>query len=278
MARPLRLEYPGAIYHLTSRGDRREAIYENDNDRLQWLEILSKACERYNWRVHAYCLMDNHYHALLETVDGNLSKGMRHLNGVYTQYFNRQHNRVGHVFQGRFKAILVEKESYLLELTRYVVLNPIRAHMINNMDQWEWSSYRATIGKAQIPDWLETDWILSHFGRQRKRARERYIDFVREGVGLPSIWGNLRKQVFLGDEAFVDQHQKKIAEKAELDEIPALQKRASSKPISDYQNKYKNESIAIKEAYLSGGYTMKEIGEHFGKHYTTVSRIVKRFE
>ncbi|MFV2032115.1 MAG: transposase [Gammaproteobacteria bacterium] len=278
MARPLRLEFPGALYHITSRGDRREPIYEDDQDRLQWLDILSKACERYNWRVHAYCLMDNHYHVLLETADGNLSKGMRHLNGVYTQYFNRQHNRVGHVFQGRFKAILVEKEAYLLELSRYIVLNPIRARMINDMEKWEWSSYRATIGKAQIPAWLETDWLLGHFGRRRKRARERYIDFVRQGIGLPSIWENLRKQIFLGGEAFVDQHLEKIAEKADLDEIPALQRSAMSKPISNYQDKYKDENIAIKEAYLSGGHTMKEIGRHFGKHYTTISRIIKRHE
>lgn len=278
MARPLRLEFPGAIYHLTSRGDRREPIYEDDNDRLQWLDVLSRACERYNWRVYAYCLMDNHYHVLLETADGNLSKGMRHLNGVYTQYFNRQHNRVGHVFQGRYKAILVEKESYLLELSRYVVLNPIRARMIKDMNQWKWSSYQATSGKAQVPDWLETDWLLSQFGRQRKRARERYIDFVREGIGLPSVWENLQKQIFLGGESFVDQHQEKINEKAELDDIPALQKRALSIPISDYQDKYKDDNIAIKEAYLSGGYTMKNIGEHFGMHYTTVSRIIKKYE
>ena len=278
MARPLRLEYPGAIYHVTARGDRRESIYEDDNDRLQWLDILSRACERYNWQVHAYCLMDNHYHVLLETAEGNLSKGMRHLNGVYTQYFNRQHNRVGHVFQGRFKAILVEKEAYLLELSRYVVLNPIRARMIKDMDQWEWSSYRASIGKAAASDWLETDWLLSHFDRQRKRARERYIDFVRAGIGLPSIWENLRKQVFLGGEAFVDQHQVMISEKMELDDIPALQKRAVSKPLGYYQDKFKDDNLAIKDAFLSGGYTMKDIGEHFGKHYTTISRIIKKYE
>ena len=222
--------------------------------------------------------MDNHYHVLLETVDGKLSRGMRHLNGVYTQYFNRQHNRVGHVFQGRFKAILVEKESYLLELSRYLVLNPIRVHMIKTLDQWQWSSYLSTIGQAQKQDWLETDWLLSQFGKQRKRAIEKYIDFVHEGIDLPSIWKNLRNQVFLGSEAFVDQYQKNIQEKVELDEIPAQQKRASLKPISHFQAKYEDNNIAIKEAYLSGGHTMKEIGEHFGKHYTTVSRIIKRYE
>jgi REP element-mobilizing transposase RayT len=275
MARPLRLEFPGAIYHVTSRGDRQEAIYEGDADRQQWLEILSKICERYNWRVHAYCLMDNHYHILLETADGNLSKGMRQLNGVYTQYFNRQHNRMGHVFQGRYKAILVEKDSYLLELSRYVVLNPIRAGMIKNIDEWHWSSYLITIGKLQPPDWLEVDWLLSQFGLQRNRARGRYIDFVREGIGLPPVWDNLRHQIYMGSDDFINKHQELISKKQDLDDIPALQKRAMPKPISYYQKKYKNEKQAITQAFLSGGHTLKEIGDYYGKHYTTISRIVK---
>jgi REP element-mobilizing transposase RayT len=275
MARPLRLEFPGAIYHVTSRGDRQEAIYEGDADRQQWLGILSKICERYNWRVHAYCLMDNHYHILLETADGNLSKGMRQLNGIYTQYFNRQHNRVGHVFQGRYKAILVEKDSYLLELSRYVVLNPIRAGMIKNIDEWHWSSYLITIGKLQPPDWLEVDWLLSQFGLQRKRARGGYIDFVREGIGLPPVWDNLRHQIYMGSDDFINKHQELISKKQDLDDIPALQKRATSKPISYYQKKYKNEKQAITQAFLSGGHTLKEIGDYYGKHYTTISRIVK---
>ena len=127
MSRPLRIELAGGLYHVTSRGDRRENIYDNDEDRKEWLIVLEKVCERFNWRCHAYCLMDNHYHFVVETAEGNLSKGMRQLNVVYTQYFNRQYNRVGHVFQGRYKAILVEKETYLLELSRYVVLNPVMA-------------------------------------------------------------------------------------------------------------------------------------------------------
>jgi len=278
MARPLRLEFPGAIYHVTSRGDRQEAIYEGDADRQQWLDILSKICERYNWRVHAYCLMDNHYHILLETADGNLSKGMRQLNGVYTQYFNRQHNRVGHVYQGRYKAILVEKDSYLLELSRYVVLNPIRAGMIKNMDEWHWSSYLVTIGKLQPPDWLEVDWLLSQFGFQRNRARCRYIDFVQEGIGLPPVWDNLRHQIYMGSDEFIDKHQGLISQKQDLDDIPALQKRATPKPISYYQKKYKNESQAITQAFISGGHTLKTIGDYYGKHYTTISRIVKQNE
>ena len=278
MARPLRLEFPGAIYHITSRGDRQEVIYEDDADRLQWLDILSRVCERYNWRVHAYCLMDNHYHIVIETADGNLSKGMRQLNGVYTQYFNRQHNRVGHVYQGRYKAILVEKDSYLLELSRYVVLNPVRAGMTKTVDEWQWSSYLVTIGKLPPPAWLEVEWLLSQFSLRLNRARVRYIDFVREGLGLAPVWDDLRHQIYLGSEAFINKHQKLIRNKQDLDDIPALQKRATIKPISYYQIKYKNENQAITQAFLSGGHTLKEIGDYYGKHYTTISRIVKQNE
>ena len=144
MARPLRLEFAGALYHITSRGDRQEAIYLDDPDRECFLALLRDVRERYNWLIHAYCLMDNHYHLLVETPDGNLSKGMRHLNGVYTQSSNARHGRVGHVFQGRYNAILVQKEAYLLELARYIVLNPVRARMVRTALDWPWSSPTAT--------------------------------------------------------------------------------------------------------------------------------------
>ena len=141
MARPLRLEFAGALYHITSRGDRREAINRAADDREAWLEVLGNVCARFNWVLYAYCQMTNHYHVLVETIDGNLSRGMRQLNGRYTQRFNRRHSLVGHVLQGRYKAILVQKETYLLELTRYVVLNPLRAGVVNQPEDWPWSSY-----------------------------------------------------------------------------------------------------------------------------------------
>lgn len=278
MARPLRLEITGGLYHVTSRGNRRELIYEGDEDRSLWLETLSRVCARHNWRVHAYCLMDNHYHVVIEIAEGNLSKGMRQLNGVYTQAFNRRHNRVGHIFQGRYKAILVEKEAYLLELVRYVVLNPMRAHMIKNIDNWPWSSYLATTGKRDAPEWLEVDWLLSHFGKQRKKAREKYTDFVRAGIGLPSIWDNLQNQIYLGTEGFINKQQEAIKRKDSLEDVPVLQKRAIPKSLEYYQVKYKDRNHAIAEAFLSGAYTMKQIGDYFGRHYTTVSRIVKQYE
>lgn len=131
MARPLRLEFPGAIYHVTSRGNARNAIFLDDEDRVLFLACLGAVVTRFGWWCHAYCLMDNHYHLLIETPEGDLSRGMRQLNGVYTQRFNRRHGRAGHVFQGRFKAIVVDRDSYLLELCRYVVLNPIRAGMVS---------------------------------------------------------------------------------------------------------------------------------------------------
>ena len=238
MARPLRLEFAGAIYHVTSRGDRREAIYDDDEDRAYWLDTIGRVCERFNWRVHAYCLMDNHYHLVIETIDANLSKGMRQLNGVYTQYYNRRHARAGHVFQGRFKAIHVDKETYLLELARYVVLNPVRAGMMKDIADWPWSSYPATVGSTAPPPWLETDWLLSHFGKQRKRAQGKYIDFVREGIGLPSIWGGLQKQIFLGDEAFINRHLKATKQKERLDDIPRMQKSPLAKPLDYYQQQF----------------------------------------
>ncbi len=278
MARPLRLELAGGLYHVTSRGDRREAIYEDDEDRGRWLEILGHTCKRFNWRCHAYCQMDNHYHIVIETAEANLSKGMRQLNGVYTQYYNIQHDRVGHVFQGRFKGILVERDEYLLELARYVVLNPVRANVTKAIGAWKWSSYKAMVGKESAPSWLETDWILGQFSRQRKRAIEKYIDFVRAGVGLPPIWDSLKNQIFLGTEKFIRKQQKLIDKKASLGEVPRLQRRKLPRPLDYYDNQYKDQKKAICEAYLSGGYTLKEIGEYFEKHYSTVSRIVKENE
>lgn len=278
MARPLRLELAGGLYHITSRGDRREVIYDDDEDREKWLEILGNVCRRFNWRSHAYCLMDNHYHVVIETAEANLSQGMRQLNGVYTQYYNKHHGRVGHVFQGRYKGILVERDAYLLELARYVVLNPIRAHMTKTIDEWKWGSYKAVIGEVNAQPWLETDWILGQFAKRRKIAIRKYIDFVREGIGLPSPWRNVQNQIFLGSERFINKHQKLINKKDSLSEVPQLHKRKIPKSLAYYERKYPDQKKAICHAYLSGGYTLKEIGEYFDKHYSTISRIVKENE
>ncbi len=189
MARPLRIEYPGAVYHITSRGNAKLPIYEHFNDKKQFLSILTDLVERYRWLCHAYCLMDNHYHLLIETIEPNLSAGMRQLNGVYAQTFNRKYQRVGHLFQGRYKSIVVEKKTYLLELARYIVLNPVRAKMISNPSKYSWSSYKAISGLIKPPPFLTTDWILNQFGKKKGIAQKKYREYVREGLNNNTLNG-----------------------------------------------------------------------------------------
>jgi REP element-mobilizing transposase RayT len=162
--------------HVTSRGDRREDISHNDADRLLWLDVFAATCSRFNGVCHAWCLMDNHYHIVVETIEGNLARGMRHLNGVFTQATNRKYGRTGHLFQGRYKAILVEKDAHLLELARYVVLNPVRAGMVGECEAWPWSSYHAMTGLTTRPVWLQTEWMLAQFGAQLERKVENMCD------------------------------------------------------------------------------------------------------
>lgn len=277
MARPLRLEFAGALYHVTSRGDRREDIYLTDDDRRDWLEVMGIVCARFNWVVHAYCEMTNHYHLLVETVDGNLSRGMRQVNGLYTQRFNRRHGLFGHLFQGRYKAILVQKESYLLELSRYVVLNPLRANMVAKLEDWRWSSYPCVIGQEVSLPWLDTDWLLGQFGTTRREALRKYRQFVMAGVNQPSPLEKARHQLLLGDEAFVARHQQ-AGNTETLREVSKAQRRSVALSLDEYSARYANRNEAMARAYLSGAYTMAQIAQHFGVHYMTVSRAVRTFE
>ncbi len=281
MARPLRIEFPGALYHVTARGDRREDIYLDDQDRRAFLGLLGRVCQRFDWACHAYCLMTNHYHLLVETRQANLSRGMRQLGGVYTQRFNRRHGQVGHVFQGRYHAILVDKEPHLLELCRYVVLNPVRAGLAKTAGDWPWSSFNATVGRARAADWLATDWLLGRLGRQGlggqgSAARAAYADFVAEGAGRTGIWQGLNRQVYFGDDRFVARVRRMAGGAGEdLSEIPRAQRGAAAKPLSHYQARYREPRRAMAEAFASGAYTLKAIGAHFGVHYSTVSRAVR---
>jgi putative transposase len=278
LARPLRIEFAGALYHVTSRGNARQNIYLNNADRGSWLAVFAKVCERFNWVCYSYCLMNNHYHLFIETPEGNLSQGMRQLNGVYTQRFNRFHNRVGHLYQGRYKAILVQKEAYLLELSRYIVLNPVRARMVNAPQEWPWSNYRATIGLASVEDWLNTTWVLAAFGAKRSQAICQFIDFVSRGESQPSIWNDLNKQIYLGDDKFVEEMLCKISGETNLDEVPRPQKRQNPQSLEAYKNMMNFRDEAIIAAYRSGGYSMKEIAAYFDLHYSSVSKIIKRVE
>ncbi|MFA6062644.1 MAG: transposase [Gallionella sp.] len=277
MTRPLRLEISGGVYHVTSRGDGGEDVYLSDADRLTWLRVFADVCERFGWICHAWCQMTNHYHILIETPEANLSHGMRQLNGVYTQKFNYTHAREGHVFQGRYNAILVEKESYLLEVARYVVLNPLRAHRVSRPEDWAWSSYLATCGQTASPAWLQTDWLLGHFGEDRAHAIEKYVIFVHEGIAVPSVWSHLQCQIYLGTEVFVRSVLSRIENNTLLTEIPHQQREMMAQTIAEFAEQYPRKE-AMARAYLSKQHKMIEIAHYFKVHYSTVSRAVKAFE
>jgi REP element-mobilizing transposase RayT len=221
----LRLEHPGAFWHVTSRGNERRMIYRDDADRREFLDVLGRVGTLYRWRVHAYVLMGNHYHLLLETPETTLSRGMRQLNGIYTQRFNRRHSRAGHLFQGRFHAVLVERDSHLLEMARYVVLNPVRAGLTKTASGWPWSSFRATAGLDRPPSWLETRSTIGSFGTARAHAAERYQTFVAEGhqAGYDP-WKSLRGQIYLGGDAFRKEAASLLADRRVSLEVPRAQR------------------------------------------------------
>ncbi len=275
VARPLRVEFPGALYHVTARGNAGQTIYLDDKDRRRFLELYADVSERLNWLCHAYCLMTNHYHFVIETIEPNLSKGMQQLNSTYAQWFNRHHNRHGHLFQGRFKAIIVQRGSYLLELARYVVLNPQRAGLVRDALHWPWSSYRATSGMAPAPSWLTTDWILSQFGATRDAAINAYRAFVAEGIRSNTPWDHLRGQIYLGEHSFAERVKRTVRNAANLSEVPRTQ-RIPEKSLASYERETRDSALAMLLAYQSGAYALKEIARHFGIHYSTVSKRIKR--
>jgi putative transposase len=275
MVRQLRIEYPGAVYHVTSRGNARKDIYLDEDDRHHYLALLAEVCTRFNWKCYGYCLMSNHYHLVIETVEANLSKGMQQLNSVYSQRFNQSHRRVGHVFQGRYKAIVVEKERYLLELVRYVILNPVRANMVKTAGQWKWSSYRSMMGKHASPHWLARDWLLSQFGSRLSLAQSRFVDFISQGRIDDDIWENLRKQIYLGDESFVERMASLAEKQNDLTEYVSAHRCRTVKPIAWYVTQASYRSEAIHLAFESGGYSQKALADYFGLHYSSVSKIIK---
>jgi REP element-mobilizing transposase RayT len=214
------LDHGGAVWHVTCRGNEKREIFRDGVDRRNLLELFGRVVGILRWRIHAYVLMGNHYHLLLETPEPNLSRGMRQLNGIYTQRFNRRHERAGHLFEGRFKSILVEKEAHLLELIRYVVLNPVRAGIVPGPEPRDWSNYLATAGLARAPGWLEVEWTLAQFGGG-PLAGDLYRQFVEAGMREPRTpWVNLRKQVFLGGDGFQRRVQARINSSAPSEEVP----------------------------------------------------------
>ena len=227
MARPLRIEYPNAFYHIIQRGIERRDIFIDDKDRIRLLEYIDSCCTAYHAIIHTYCLMRNHYHLIIETPDANLSKVMHYLNTSYAAYFNTKYKRSGPLYQGRFKAILVDKDEYLGRLSRYIHLNPIRAHLVKDPIEYQWSSYKYFVLSPTAPAWLDMDTILSAFDRDRAKARRQYKDFVLDGTGKEDedIAENARNGFILGGEEFLSFVRMNFLEKREdASEIPQLRK------------------------------------------------------
>lgn len=271
MTRPLRIELAGALYHVTSRGNARQPIFLDDDDRRLFLHRLGDTVVRHQWRCPAYCLMTNHYHLLVETPRPDLSRGMHWLNATYAQGFNARHERVGHVLQGRFSGILVEREGHLLELARYVVLNPVRAGLVASAEDHPWSSLRATLGLDPAPGWLDTGSFLAAFG-----SRSRYLEFVRAGVGLDSPWSRLRG-VLLGSDEFVERLARRHGQPAEP-EFARRERCGSRQPLDTVLpqstcSSRRLRNARVRELLRSGDYSAAEIARHLGLHYSTVSKI-----
>jgi REP element-mobilizing transposase RayT len=279
MARPLRLPFPGGIYHVTARGNDRQTIFEDDADCSLFLIVLASVVTRYRVRCHAYCLMSNHYHVLLQTPEGNLSAAMRQLNGVYTQRFNRSHDRCGHVLQGRFGAQLVDGQAYLLEVCRYIVLNPVRASLVSHPRDWRWSSFRATAGEGTVPGFLTVDWVQALSGATGRAAPgSAYVRFVEAGLDqTDGALDHFKSKPELADPQLARRLDERCRSAAQCPEIPRAQRFASRPPLAQLfagvatrAERDARSVIAVRDH----GYTMKEVADFLGRHYVTVSRAL----
>lgn len=290
MGRQLRIEYPGAHYHVTARGNERKDVFKSIRDREKFLLYLESAVLRYGAVIHSYCLMNNHYHLLLETPTGNLSQVMQHINGAYTNYFNAKRKRSGHLFQGRYKAILIEADEYALELSRYIHLNPVRAGACVAPDEYRWSSHRDYIGLREAPSWLNTTLILGLFGTSKDIAWKKYRKFVEELVGKEQESPVMRAvaATILGSEDFVAEIQGRHVDAKTADRnLPALRQLVNRPAIDRIIRIAKeafgdNEQLAGKAAiYLCHKYSgakLREIGERFGVKDSAISQSSRRFE
>jgi putative transposase len=288
MARPLRIEYPGAFYHVTSRGNEKKDIFKSRRDREKFISYLKSAVERYGAEIHVYCLMTNHYHLLLETPRGNLSEIMQHINGAYTTYFNVKRKRTGHLFQGRYKAIVVEADEYALELSRYIHLNPVRAGMVQAPQEYEWTSYKCYAGMAAGLQWPKTDFILSYFGENRIESGQKYQQYVSDLLKTEynSPLDSAVASTILGTPEFIaDISERHIAGKQPDRSVPAVKElcglhsldkivHAANDALIGQEKLAKKVSIYFCHRY--SGAKLKEIGEKFGIGDGAITQVSKR--
>ncbi len=284
MARPTRYEYPGGIYYIRSRGRGREPIFREEEDRLEFLDILSETVFRFKWLCHSYCLLDDHYHLILETPQGNLSRGMRQVNGLYTQMFNRKYRRRGALFGGRFRSVIFEKARYLLPLHRHMVLNPVRAGLTRSPDSWRWSSHRPILGEAKRPPFLFTRAILAPFSKGNgQRGLKEYKDFIASGERERFAWRGLKFQVFLGSDFFIDTIRRMMpvhkSDKRDKTPCVAIPGEGIFQALAGrVWTSRRERDVLIYQAYVEQGYTLREIADCLGVHAATVSRAVRRVE
>ncbi|MDX2506465.1 MAG: transposase [Gammaproteobacteria bacterium] len=275
MARPVRIEYPGAYYYLTSKGVEGKSIFKDVKDRQEFLQILQDVIARMQWDVFAYNLMPDSFQLFIKTPKPNLSKGMRQLNGVYTQRYNVKYDNDGNIFHGRFKGVLVETEHSFADVVRHIMHTPILKRKARKLDKWKWSSYQATMGEVDAPAWLNTSEVLDYFGKQKKRAQTVLAKAIEETDKDFDIVTQVQGQILLGSDEFVSKWKKQLATGKVMDK--ARQRKAKkAKPLTDFGKRFKNIKIAMVKAYETGNYTLDQIGSHFGVHYSTVSRTVKK--
>lgn len=276
MARPLRVQYPGALYHVIARGNDKQKIFFDDKDRCGFLKWIENAVTTHNLIIHAYCLMGNHYHLLVETLDGNLSTVMRDLNGNYSQWFNARHRRVGHLFQGRYKAFVIEKEAYLLIVARYIVLNAVQAGLVTHPRLWTWCSYNASAGTAKAPRWLYVDWLLSNFSKKRATAQKAYREFVMSGLDVDP-YEDLEHNFILGSPQFVHWIWENHTVGSEALKEHPREQRIVGRPTLDEifaEDMTRGErDVAIIFARLRCGYLVTEIAKQTGLDRSTVGKI-----
>ena len=300
MTRPLRIQYPDAWYHVMNRGRSRIQIYKTPEDYFTFVELLRGASAMWKVRIAAYCLMTNHYHLLIQTPGANLSRFMRHLNGVYTQYFNRTYKSDGPLFRGRYKSIVVEKDSYLLELVRYIHRNPLQAGLVKRLEDYRWSTHRMYLANGQSGNWLHRDYVLSMLATEKQNRRQAYIDFMKKEEDaelISTLYNKGKLPLLLGSKEFIEdirhQYQGKanikdtpqvrelFKEKSEIEEAVRQIYRVNREDLMQSRRGNYNEArnMAIYLMRKHTGASLSEIGCQFKmRSYSSVSSVVQRME
>jgi len=295
MSRPLRLAFEGACYHITSRGNRRDKIFLSNNDKEVFIEKLNETLNKYSFICHAYCLMDNHYHLFIKTPNGNISEGMHHLNTSYTNWFKARHKIVGVIFQGRYKSILIDEDNYAVQLTTYIHLNPVRARVVKKPEQYIWSSHLDYLGKKKSLDNMNNDFVLKQFNRDNKKAREKYVSFIRENIDMENPIIETYKSIAIGNKKYlkkIEEMVRKIGKKREIKETKNISNYSYEKIIEVIANRFdlnEEEVISKKRGNIymqlamyiirkNTELSLNEIGKIFLMDYSAISQACRRFE